>query len=254
MALISGETDVLVSDESPIADAINQTIRVGPYGEQFVIPLLDDIQVAALSGAKYRALTAPAVTPAGTAMGIQTTFSDTANIPFIIVNGASAGGKRIIMDSITVRITAVGSTTTSVEAAIEIDTTNRYSSGGTSLAIANASTDTTQASVASQCRYAAIAAAAASGNRKWLWQDLIRRGTAPAWALGDTVHFSFRGIAQPDLFSTAVPIGTPAEQKLVFPVPPAVIGPGGSLLLHIANIANATTAPSIIVQAGWIEL
>lgn len=254
MALISGETDLNIAPDSAIADGTNQNVRLGPYGEQITLQAGIAPDVQALGGQRYQALITPAVTPTGTAMGIQTTFSDTANVPFIIVNGASAGGKRIVMDYITVRITAAGSTTTSSEAAFEIDPANRYSSGGTSLTVANATTDVTTATVASQVRYAAITATAAGGSRKWLWQRIIRKAAAPAWIVHDQVHFAFGApgvlVHGANLISSTDANGT----VLTFPVPPAVIGPGGSGLLHIANIANASTAPSILVEAGWFEV
>jgi hypothetical protein len=255
MALISGETDLIIAEEAPLADAVPQTVRLGPYGEQVVLNAEDAPNVQALSGARYQALTVPAVSPAGVAMGIQTTFSDTANIAFILVNGSAAGGKRVVMDYVKVRITAAGSTTTAVEAAIEIDTTNRYSSGGTALAVANATTETNQASVVSQCKYAAVTATAAGGSRKWLWHALIRKAAAPVWIVGDTIHFNFGEVGEGSLVSAALISSTDANgTAFARPVPPAVIGPGGSLLLHIANVANATTAPSILVEAGWHEL
>jgi hypothetical protein len=253
MALASGQINLKIDTDSPSADGVNALERVGSYGDNMVLQGQIAPDVQALQASKYQALTAPAVTPVGVAMGIQVAFSDTANIAFIIVNGASAGGKRIIMDYILVRITAAGTTTTSSEAAFEVDPSNRYSSGGTSLTVANVTTDSTQASVTSQVRHGAITAAAAGGSRKWLWQRIIRRAAAPVWIVNDQVHFSFGSpgayIHGANVISSTDANGT----AYTWPVPPAVIGPGGSGLLHIANVANATTPPSISVEAGWYE-
>lgn len=253
MALISSATNRVTAPDSPVADGTDQLVRVAPYGEVYTAEMLDDGDASAMSGVRYQALATPAAGGTGVAMGIQTAFSDTANIPFIIVNGASAGGKRIIMEYIKFRVTAAGTTTTSAEAAIEIDSTNRYSSGGTSLTPVSCTTEDNTASITSQLRTGAITAAAAGANRKWLWQGIIRKAAAPLWIVNDVVIFRFGnpdpGIPSTDLISSTDVGGT----HFVWPVPPAVVGPGGTLLLHIANVANATTPPSLAFECGWKE-
>lgn len=253
MALVSGLITKLIAGTAPTADGGDILQRLGPYGEQFTIPMLAGGDGEAISGSSYQALQTPAVGPAGVAMGIQTTFSDTANVAFCLVNGASAGGKRVIMEYIKLRITAAGSSSTSAEAAIEIDSTNRYSSGGTALTPVSTTTEDNTASIVTTCRFSAITAAGAGANRKWIWHDLIRKAAAPLWIINDTVLFRFGDFEGLGYNANLVSSTDAGGSKLQFPVPPAVIGPGGSILLHIANIANASTAPSIQVSAGWKE-
>jgi hypothetical protein len=103
-------------------------------------------------------------------MGIQTPFSDTANIPVLLQNGGSI--KTIIPLDIEGRVTATGASTTVADAAIDIDATNRYSSGGTLLT--GGPTNPSGASSSAVCRVGAVTAAAAGGSRYWLWSEKIR--------------------------------------------------------------------------------
>ncbi len=227
--------------------------RMSPFGDSYTIQTLSEPQSAALEGSLYHALATPAAGGTGTAMGIQTTISETANIALMIINGDSL--RTYLPSFIRMRCTAAGSTTTSAEAAFSVDTTNRYSSGGSTLTAYKTNPSTSAPGSNATVRIGAITATAASGNRQWVGNMLIRQAAAPAWIVGDVVIFTFGIIGPMSYGKAANPSDTTAAPGTVYtyPVPALAVPPGGSFLLHIANVANATTAPSFEWQVGWIE-
>jgi hypothetical protein len=239
----------------PSAVAENQVVldRMTKYGDFWEVQVLRGIQGAALEGSLYVARATPAVGGSGVAMGIQTTFSDTANVPVVLSNGDSA--KSYIPVYIKGRITAAGASTTSAEIAVEVDNIARYSSGGTSLTINRVNTSSSAPASNATCRVGAVTAAAAGGSRMWTNSYLIRKAAAPCWIVNDVCWFLF-GLDGGFGYSKSVaPSDTTADPGNVFTFPllPVAIPAGGTMLVHIANVANATTPPSLEWEVAWIE-
>jgi hypothetical protein len=226
-----------------LSDAAQGQIRVGKYGEQIVIPLTFGMSAVANEGTYYRATNQ--VPGTATAYSITTAFSATAGFA-VIRNTDSAGGKRLFMDYIRLICTTAPASATSSHFAISIDSTNRYTSGGTALTPQNANMVSANSSIGT-CHIGAPTIAAASGSVRYLTRGVLFSAIPVVnteWIInfgaGDSGSGTLAG-------TTAARIG--------IPMGPVVLGPGAthSLVLHIWNPANATTAPQYEFEAGWWE-
>jgi hypothetical protein len=236
------------------AEAGNVALRTGREGTLWTFTSLEG-NASAYEGSSFIARPTPAAGGTGTAMGIQTTFSDTANIALMLNNGDAS--KTYIPLYIKTRCTAAGTTTTSSEIAIEVDNTNRYSSGGSTMTPGCVNASASQPTSNATVRIGTLTAAAAGSKRAWITSFLIRQAAAPAWIVGDVDYYSFGGLGASTFPYNKLgqPIDTTASPGTIYswPIPSCAIPPTGTLLVHIANVANATTAPSFEWEIGWIE-
>jgi hypothetical protein len=180
----------------------------------------------------------------GIAMGIQTSFSDTANVLALLYNG---GAKRVVMDFLKLICTAAGTTTTSSHVAIKIDNKDRYTSGGDDITPAQPDGGVQPSSI-TKCRFGIIVANAV-GVPRIVGRDAVKVVAAPCWAVNDQVMITFGTMGQQSGGIAAATAG-----KIPIALGPAIIRPGWSLLVHLWNIANATTAPSWEFELGYWEL
>lgn len=195
----------------------------------------------ALKGRYFRAVNPTMGT--GIAMGIQTTFSDTANVLFLLQNA----GKQVCLDYLRLICTVAGASTTASDLAIVTDSILRYSAGGNGVDVVNAqhpSSITSAAFLSFNCT-----AGAASAKRK-MSRLRLKTQAAPCWTVGDQIFIKFGGASCGGFGATN---GTTA-QYLAFDVGPVIVSPAGSLLFHMWNTANATTAPSWEIEFGWWEV
>lgn len=183
----------------------------------------------------------------GIAMGIQTSFSDTANVLFVMVNSSTT--KKVIPHYIRLVNTAAGATTTSSHLAVILDTANRYSSGGTDLTttIVNSCTSVGNTSVVTPLRYNCTATAASA--KRQIGRAALKTQATPCWVVGDEVKILFNSSdGDQGLIS-----GAAATRYIVNFGPCVLEGQNHSLLLHMWNPANATTAPSWEFELAWWE-
>lgn len=183
----------------------------------------------------------------GIAMGIQTTFSDTANVLFLLRNGSAT--KYIIPHYIRLVNTVAGASTTSSNILVVTDTGNRYTAGGTDLTtdIVCANSGLGPSSAVDVARFGIITAAAVVAKRK-VARSVVKTQAAPCWIVGDEVKIAFSDDADQGLLSGA------AAARFVVNTGPVVLGAQNHcLLIHMWNIANATTAPSWELEAAWWE-
>lgn len=240
---------VNVDQESPssVAEGTNKTVRGSRYGEPFVYPACTPDKAVCSEGNYFFACNPTFDT--GIAMGIQTTFSDTANILALIRNTASANGKSLYLDYIRLICTAAGASTTISELGITIDPNNRYSAGGTALTPVCGNSGLSTGTVA-DIRFGIVTALAAVSKRQ-LCRAKLKTQAAPCWTIGDQVLITFG--------ETDSVAGSPTSgaATLVLPVScgPVILGPGNnhSCLIHMWNKNNAATAPSWEVEFGWWE-
>jgi hypothetical protein len=185
----------------------------------------------------------------GIAMGIQTSFSDTANVLLLMRN--SSATKMVIPHYIRLVCTAAGATTTSSHLAIVLDTGNRYTSGGTDLLASAFTSNSGEAtsSVLDQCRFGIVTAAAAVAKRI-VSRAVLKTQAAPCWTVGDElrINFSLNGDSDPGTTSGSAALSISKNFGMV-----ALAGQNHCLLLHMWNVANATTAPSWEVETAWWE-
>jgi hypothetical protein len=228
------------------ADGSQKQVLVDRYG---ISVMRDAPLLWAEQGSYFRALN-NATPGTGVAQAITTAFSATA-VPLVLVNGSAT--KRIIPHYIRLVNTAAGSTTTSSHFAISIDSANRYSSGGTDISgliyCANSALGpTTSVSV---LRVGTVTASAAGGGTRYVSYGVLKTQAAPCWVVGDEVIITFgdpTGAGSMGLLSGA------AAGAIVKAVGPVVLGgQDDSLILHLWNPANATTAPSWAFEVAWWE-
>lgn len=200
----------------------------------------------ALEGASY--FRATNTTPGtGIAMGIQTGFSATANALFVM---RSSGTKTVIPHYIRLINTAAGASTTASHVAIVTDTVSRYDTGGTDLLanIRNANTGTANTSAVDVLRYSCTAAAAGSGVRI-VGRAALKTQAAACWVVGDELLMTFGDDAVGGAASGA------AAQRLVVPFGTVALGGANhSMVVHMWNPGNATTAPSWEFELAWYEI
>ncbi len=225
--------------------ALNRVIRTDSSG---CVVTRNEAIAWAEEGTYFRATNATLGT--GTAMGIQTAFSATANVLLVMRNGSAT--KRIIPHYIRLVNTAAGASTTSSNVAVVLDTANRYSSGGTDLTgnIANAiSSVAPSGSAVDVLRFNCTAAAAVAART--LGRAILKTQAAPCWTVGDEVMITFTDHdagGQGGALSGSAPI---AITKNFGPV--ILQGQNHCLLVHMWNPANATTAPSWEFEIAWWE-
>lgn len=234
----------------------NVTARADSYGNIYTNEHLPPGQYnAAYDGSLFVARHAPLAGGSGVAIGITAAFVDTTP-GLVLTNGEAAGGKTYLPLYIRLRCTAAGSTTTSSEVSVEVDNTNRYTSGGTSLTTTIASVTADAGAPASNATLVvgAITAAAAGARRKFVGSALVKVATAPVWVINDVLTIVFGGAASFVGSQTLIGAATATPTNMIqLPFAACAIPPQGSFVLNWANVANVTTAPSFEHEMAWIE-
>ena len=208
---------------------------------------LSDLHALAEAGHYYKVCNPTPGT--GIAMGIQTSFSATANVLMVAVNTSAT--KLVIPHYLRLINTAVGATTASSHLAIVTDVINRYSATGDDLtaSIKNARSDDSDASALTVLRFGIVGAAAASAPRT-LARMVLKTQATPCFALGDEFKINFlAGQAE----SKGLLSGTVATEYAKNAGPIVLAGANHSLLFHMWNPSNATTAPSWEMEFAWFE-
>lgn len=189
----------------------------------------------------------------GIAMGIQTGFSDTANVLFLMRNGSPR--KKVVPLYLRLINTAAGASTTSAHLGIVIDNANRYNTGGTDL-LAQTSGVNSDASAPNASGLGAVdllrynCTALAAVSKRQVARVGLKIQAAPCWVVGDEVLIVFGDeFSQPGTFAGSTP------QRFVHSVGPTVLsGLGHCLLVHMWNVANATTPPSWEFEFAWRDI
>lgn len=200
-------------------------------------------------GALFRAF-GSATPMAGIAQTVAVTAFSATNAALIMVNGSST--KKVVPYYIRMTNTAAGASSTSSAFAVAIDSANRYSSGGTDIlslvTCSNSALGPT--SGLSALRVGAVTASAAGAGTRYQSQGQLKVQAAPCWVVGDEILFTFGNVQAASLgaLNGAAPI------QIVKHLGPVVLGgQDDSLLLHLWNPANATTAPSWSFEIAWFE-
>lgn len=227
---------------SAIVEGTPATARLGRYGETVIIPISQGLYGIADEGQYFKATNPTPGT--GIAMSITTAFADTAALA-VLFNGESSGGKRLFLDYIKLICTVAGATTSASDLAVKIDSGNRYSSGGSAITPVNANMDVSN--VASGVLHFGTVVATAASAARIVSRDRLKTQAAPCWTAGDEV------IINPGADMSAGPTSGSTPIMIGVPTGPIIIGPQQSLLVHMWNTANATTAPSWEFELGWWE-
>lgn len=213
------------------ADGGNAFLRVSNRRDLYVTPVGVGFYGAVAEGGYYRAVNATPGT--GLAMRVQAAFSATASVLMSVRNTDTAGSnsKSVYPDYVRLICTAAGTGTTSCDALIVVDSSNRVSVAGTALAAVNVNSNYSAAGIALPAFGIITATAEGAGTRR---VSRMRLKSA-ALAVGDIfmLNFGSNGTGAADLG-------------------PVSVGPGGTMLLHLWT-PGVTAAPSFEVEAGWWE-
>lgn len=170
----------------------------------------------------------------GIASAVTTAFSATAGI-LTVRNTSSVTGAQavnIYPDYIKLLVLSGGTGGTSVDALVAIDNTNRYASGGTSLAGRNVhSLYTANTSVASSF-IGAVVSAVETANVARVSRVRLK-SAVPAAGDNYMINFGSNGVSQADCG-------------------PVVIGPGGTMVVHLW-MPSSTVALTVECELGWWE-
>lgn len=249
MGLVSGIRNTLLPAKG---NQTNQNLRVDDYGNLFAMQGLPASLTAALEGSLFVARHAPLAGGSGLAIGITAAFVDTTPA-LVLTNAETTGGKTYLPLYIRGRVTAAGSTTTSSEVSVEVDNTNRFVSGGTSLTSLIACTNPANTTASKATLVAgAITAAAAGTQRRFVGSAIAKVQTGPDYTINDVLLLTFGATPQFTHQAQVIGAGTTVE-TIHLPFAGCAVPPGGSLVLNFANVANVTTAPSFEFEVAWIE-
>lgn len=241
---IRGNVSKLLSNVSANADGTAAFIRQAKYGEQIVRLLSVKNSFFAEEGSSYMATTPTVGT--GVALGVAAATAVVQTAPSILLyNNDALGGKNIIMDSIKLIVTGAGTAGTRLDCSIFVDTTVRYTSGGTAATPVNANVGVASASIAKfYDASSAIVSPAASSNMVRIAR-LLLRSQIPV--VMDQYYLDFGGAT----YSGGITNGT-APLAVSVPVPTTVIGPQQSLLVFLHS-ASQSAAPTYEYDVVWTE-
>lgn len=177
-----------------------------------------------------------------------TTFVDTS--PFLILQNnwtaTDPRSRRIYLDYLRLQCTAAGTNGSAIRWAIRTDTsTNRWTSGGSTLTPVNVNQDDGTSSKA-VINVGALVASAATGAARLLGSSLIRP-VIPV--VGDTYVINFGG--HENGLNSLAPAGV-AIANVQINTSPVVIGPGQVMLFHLWLTAQSA-ASSYEIELGYIE-
>lgn len=177
-----------------------------------------------------------------------TTFS--ATNPFVLIyntdSPTNSNYKRIELDILTLIATAAGTAGASVQFAVTIDSGNRYSSGGTNLTanIVNPNMDApTRSSVANVYAGNVTAAAATAAARTVVGNRFCKAAIPVA---GDTYSVNFGGVEGVQAIGVSTVVFSSNN------VPPVIIGPNQSALVHLW-LPSQSAASSYAPELSWFE-
>lgn len=228
-----------------VADGASKVQLVDAYGALHVRAE----SVAWTEQGRYFRAGSAATPGTGIAQAITTSFSATAG-PLVLVNGSAT--KKIVPHYIRFINTAAGASTTSARIAVAIDSANRYSSGGTDLTgfITNQNSALGPSSSVTVLRFGTVTLAAAGAGTRYAHSSALKVAAAPCWTLNDEVLLMFGGQS-----STSSTLSTTGASTIAKNIGNVVLGgQNASLIVHLWNVANATTAPSWELDMAWWEI
>jgi len=223
-------------------DGADAYARLGRYGDINVIPLTGTKHGLAEEGSYYVATNAT-ISTAITLTGATCTAWVATTPTVVLVNANSTGGANIIPDYIKFHIVGAGTAEAAIHYAVLMDSTNRYTSGGTAIVPVNSNMGISMAS-STLLYVGAITAPAASANVRQTGRGLFRNAIAVA---NDQYILAF---GASDVSASASQLASTTSIIQTFPTSPVVICPGGSLLVYLWG-ASMSAAPTAEFEMGF---
>jgi hypothetical protein len=224
---------------SPTPDGSGAVARFGRYGELYSVPLTAGTYGIADEGSYFQASTATPGTAFNLTGATQNAFVATTPT-FTVKNNDAENAKRLYIDFVRIVFATPGTAGTRIEGAAVIDSTTRYSSGGTALSAFNVNMDTGTATISTQAFGGAITATAAGINTRVVCRFTLKTAIAIA---GDSMMVNFGQVTTSGITAASPPVAT---------CPPAVIGGGDAFLLYTWQ-PSQTATPTGEVAAAWWE-
>lgn len=229
------------------------------YGEGVAVPLRGsrrgELYTSQIAPGKLHALsdegsyfvaTNPTVGTGIAGIAASDGFDDLETFLFLRNTESNSTGKRLFLDYILMRVTAVGTGGTNFSFAMKLDKgNNRFTSGGSAITPVSPNMDSVAAAIAT-VRAGAVVTAAASADARLVASGLLR---SVIKVVGDAYLFDFGAAAK--AMSSHIVAGT-AIANVVVPCPPVVVGPNQMFLLH-EFAASQTVGASYTFEVGWWE-
>ncbi len=219
-------------------------MRVSQYGE---------VMTQSLTGGKMAGLAdegtyfvATNATPGTAIAGIAAADGYDVLETLFYLHVSSSATKRIYMDFLHLTCAAAGTNGTNFSLAITTDDTARRSSGGTAITPVNVNNASSQATSTDAVYFGAVVTAAASASAKLAWHGLQRTVIK---VIGDQYTLDFGPGHIP---ATGMPLEGTTQIHAVRKVPPLVLNPGDSLMVH-EYAASQTVAAQYQFACGWWE-
>lgn len=248
-----------VSRLLPQAETDNDSgnVRVGRYGDVWTIGAVRKQHALADEGSYF-------VTNSGSQTGILSSPATgfVATTPACIIantdSAANSNAKRIHLDFMNLVTTVVGSAASglvNLQAALYLDNSNRYASGGTNISsfIVNPNMDVAARASVAQVYFGALTAAAASGNVRAVCPLRVIRPAVSGTVLdvvGETKWFNFGGVE--GSLNGSITIAN--ANFITVPMPPIIIGPGQCALIYLwQNVGATPVAATYAPEFGWWE-
>ena len=241
---IKGLVYRIAANAGRMNEGVEKTVRMGDRGELMVMSTMGGLHMAGQEGTYFSAQNATIGT--GIAAGGVTQTAWVATTPSLtLFNNNEVGGKSIIMDSIELINTVAGASLTDYQFAVFLDSIDRYSSGGTALAIKGHNMELAGTSNA-LVYFGAITAVAASANVRKIGRGYFHTAIP---VINDQYVIRFGG----NMGENMANLAATTASIIVMPCGPAVIGPQQSLLVYLWGTAMATTSPAFEVVCGFME-
>lgn len=214
--------------------------RAARYAEQYVQPIGTAKHSLCEEGSYFSAVNPTPGT--GIAAAITAAFSATAGA--FLIRNSGVGGEYLYPDYVRLIPTVAPASATRSELVIALDSTTRWSSGGSVLTAVNRNLGSANASVA-VVRTGALVLAAESGA--------VRRISRAQ--VGTTIPIAFEEILLTFGQDSAGPatLGSAVGLRKHVPLGPCVIANGHDLIVHLWHPGNAVTGATYEVEAGWWE-
>jgi hypothetical protein len=241
----------------PEAEAArNLPTRVGRYREPYVLTPIRKQHLLADEGSYF-------VTNNASQTGIlsNAAVAWVATTPACVVYNTETNpaGKRIYLDFINLVTTVVGSAASglvNLQAALYLDTGNRYSANGSEITANTVSPNMDgpkgAASVA-KAYFGAITATAATANVRAVCPLRVVRPAVSGTVLdvvGETKWLNFGGVE--GALNGSITVAN--ANFITVPMPPVIIGPNQSALLYLwANNGSVNVAATYAPEIGWWE-
>lgn len=238
-----------LSNDDPDAD---KPVRLGRYREQYALSLIRKQHLLADEGTYFVANNAQT----GIASVAAATFAATTPL-IVIANSDAPGGKRVYLDYITLVTTAAGgwgSAGVNTQLAIYTDSTDRYTSGGTSITanIVSPNSDVATSASVAKVRFGNITAAAATGAVRAVCGLRILRPAVSATVadvVGETKQLNFGGVEA--MIAGSITVAN--ANQIPVPLPPIILGPGTCCLIYYMMNGTSPSAASFAPEFGWFE-